>query len=158
MIFIETITNPEQNKKIVSLVYYSMRNKYTLVSNPDGLTFNEVRKIISGQEVSAIKFNDRIVGIIRTEIADRRLKLSLDIDVDESYLHIGMIYISKNERGNGYAGLVLKSLIKENKNIIYLAHESNLPSNKLAQKHLKFFRKKSTFMSTEPYNVYKIEK
>lgn len=49
MIGIETITNPEQNKNIVSLVYYSMRNKYTLVSNPDGLTFNEVRKIISGQ-------------------------------------------------------------------------------------------------------------
>lgn len=120
MIFIETITNPEQNKKIVSLVYYSMRNKYTLVSNPDGLTFNEVRKIISGQEVSAIKFNDRIVGIIRTEIADRRLKLSLDIDVDESYLHIGMIYISKNERGHWpdfeRLGLVVVRLLHPNVN------------------------------------------
>lgn len=90
-------------------------------------------------------------------MADRRLKLSLDIDIDESYFHIGMIYIAKNERRNGYSSKVIEHFLKEHKNILYLAHESNLPSNKLAQKYFNFFRKKSTFMSTEPYNVYKIE-
>lgn len=157
MISLETITNPDQNKQIVSLVYYSMRNKYTSVSNPDGLTFSEVRTIISDQKVSVIKFNDRIIGIVRTEIADRRLKLSLDIDINESYFHIGMIYIAKNERGKGYASKTLLHFLKEHKNILYIAHQSNISSNKVGGKYLNFFKEYSSFGSFEPYNVYKIE-
>lgn len=157
MISIENCQKPSENPEVVKLVYFSMRNKYTSVSNPAGLTFQEVRGILEKESVSVIKDNDRIVGIVRTSNVDFRTKNQLGLDKDIDYQNLGMIYIAKKERGQGYAGLVIEHFLKLHKNMIYLAHESNIASNKVAAKHLPFFKKHGGFMIRETYNVYKIE-
>lgn len=157
MISIEMCKNADQIPEVVKLVFYSMRNKYTSVSNPDGLTFKEVRSILKNQSVSVIKNDDQIIGIVRTSFADSKIKSRLDLDSTIDYFYVGMIYISQKFRGNGFAGDVLSIFLKEHKNILYLAHQSNVSSNKVGSKYLKFFKKYSSFGSFEPYNVYKIE-
>lgn len=157
MISIELYPNPAQNPEVVKLVFYSMRNKYTSESDPDGLTFKEVRSIISKQPVHVIKNNDKIVGIINTSDVNFSLKKRLSLPDDFEYHNVGMIYIAKNERGNGYASEVVKQVMKKHKNLIYLVHQSNVSSNKIAARHFEFFKKYSSFRAFEPYNVYKIE-
>ncbi len=157
MFSIESHSNPENNPEIVKLVYLSMRNKYTRVSNPDGLTFKEVKSMLSGRTVSAIMDGSKIVGIVNAEYAERRLKIRLDLDLETPYFSIGMIYISKKERGNGYASKVVEHFLKQYKNVIYLAHVSNIASNKVAMKYMQFYKIQSSFSSFETYNVYKIE-
>lgn len=155
MFSIEALDNPENNPEIIKLVFHCMRNKYTSVSNSDGLTFKEVKSIITGKPVSVIKNDGKIVGIVRTSFADTKLKSRLDID--SSYFHVGMIYIANKERGKGYASKTLLHFLKEHKNILYIAHQSNISSNKVGGKYLNFFKEYSSFGSFEPYNVYKIE-
>lgn len=134
-----------------------MRNKYTSVSDPAGLTFKEVRSIISKQYVTVIKNDDKIIGIVRDLIVNSSLKRRLGIDNDLQYCNIGMLYIAKKERGQGFAGVVLKHFLSRHKNLIYIVHQSNVASNKTAAKHLKFFKKQSVFGEFEPFNIYKIE-
>lgn len=157
MFSIEALDNPENNPEIIKLVFHCMRNKYTSVSNSDGLTFKEVKSIITGKPVSVIKNDGKIVGIVRTSFADTKLKSRLDLDIDSSYFHVGMIYIANKERGKGYASKTLLHFLKEHKNILYIAHQSNISSNKVGGKYLNFFKEYSYFGSFEPYNVYKIE-
>lgn len=157
MISIEHYEKPSENLQVVKLVYYSMRNKYTSVSNPDGLSFKEVRSIISRQPVTVIKDGDKIVGIVNFNEVGFSLHRQLGLADGFTYHNIGMIYIDKKERGNGYAGQVLQHFINTHKNLIYIAHTSNKPSNKVASKYLNFFKQHSAFRSFEPYNVYKIE-
>lgn len=157
MISIETHSKPSENPEIVKLVYYSMRNKYTADSDPSGLTFKEVRSILSGLSVMVIKNDDRIVGIVRMIDVGFSLRMRLGINNDLSYDSIGMIYIAKKERGNGFAGAAVEHLLTQYKNVIYVVHESNVASNKLATKYFTFFKKQASFRSFEAYNVYKIE-
>jgi len=157
MISIEAYPNPAENPEIVKLVFQSMRNKYTSEESSKGLTFKEVRSIISRHPVTVIKDNDKIVGIINSFVVNFSLKLRLGIDNGLEYLNLGMIYIAKKERGNGYAGEVVKQVIEKNKNVIYIAHVSNKASNKIASKYLTFFKKYSSFRTFEPYNIYKVE-
>lgn len=157
MFSIELYPNPNENPEIVKLVFYSMKNKYTSECNSDGLTFKEVQDIIKKHPVHVIKSNDKIVGIINTSEVHFSLKLRLGLDKDTEYLNFGMIYISKKERGNGYASKALEHVLKTNKNLIYIVHQSNIASNKIAAKNMPFFKKHSSFRSFEPYNVYKIE-
>lgn len=157
MISIEEYKNPAENPEIVKLVYFSMRNKFTSVSDPDGLTFAEVRQILEKQTVSVVKDDDRIVGITRTSDVDFVLKSKLGLDKELAYKNLGLIYIAKKERGHGYASQVITHFMKQHKNLIYLAHVSNIASNKVAEKHLQFFKQHGAFRVFEPYNVYKIE-
>ena len=157
MISIDLYPNPAENLDIVKLVFYSMRNKYTSESDPDGLTFKEVRSIISSQPVTVIKDGDKIVGIVNTSEVSFQLSLRLGIKKDATYYNLGMIYIAKKERGNGYASQVVEHFLKAHKNLIYIAHVSNKASNKIACKYLNLFKKQTSFRGFEPYNVYKIE-
>jgi predicted acetyltransferase len=154
VISIEVVNNPEQIPDIVKLVFYSMRNKYTSVSNPSGLTFSEVKSIISSRKVSVIKNDNKIVGIINTAFADEKTKIRLGLNSDIDYFNIGLIYIARKERGNGFASEILSRFINEYQNILYIAHESNSPSNKVGSKQLTFFKKVYSFMGREPYNIY----
>lgn len=157
MISIELYPNPAENPEIVKLVFYSMRNKYTRESNPDGLTFKEVRSIISSQPVHVIRNNGKIVGLVNTSDVNFSLKKRLNLPDDFEYHNVGMIYIAKKERGNGFASVVVKQLLEQHKNLIYIVHESNLSSNKIATRHFEFFKKHSSFRSFESYNIYKVE-
>lgn len=157
MFSIELYPNPYENPEIVKLVFYSMKNKYTSECNSDGLTFKEVKSIISKHPVHVIKVNGKIVGILNTSTVDPHLKMRLQLDSDFSYINFGMIYIDKKERSKGYASQALEHTLKNNKNLIYIVHQSNTASNKLAAKHMPFFKKYSSFRSFEPYNIYKIE-
>ena len=157
MISIEVYPNPAENPEIVKLVFHSMRNKYTSEESSDGLTFKEVRSIISKQPVTVIKHSGKIVGVIRSSIVNFSLRMRLGLEGGGEYLNFGMIYIAKSERGNGYAGEVLKQIIKKHKNIIYIVHKSTIASNKTAAKQLEFFKEYSSFRSFEPYNIYKTE-
>ncbi len=69
-----------------------------------------------------------------------------------------MIYISNKFRRMGFASEVISYLIKEHKNILYIVHKSNKPSNKIAQKYFKFFKNYFAFGSFESYNIYTLEK
>lgn len=157
MISIETYSNPAENPEIVKLVYYSMRNKYTADSDPAGLTFKEVRSILKGLSVMTIKHEDRIVGIVRMSDVGFPLNMRLGLNNGLSYENLGMIYIAKKERGNGFASAAVEHLLTQHKNLIYVVHQSNVASNKLAEKYFTFFKKQSSFRSFEAYNVYKIE-
>lgn len=157
MISIEPYANPAENPDVVKLVFQSMRNKYTADSDPSGLTFKEVRSIISRQPVTVIKADGKIVGIVNTSEVTFQLSIRLGIEKDLTYHNIGMIYIAKKERGNRYASQVVEHYLKKYKNLIYIAHESNKASNKIAVKYFKFFKKQGAFRSFEAYNVYKIE-
>ncbi len=116
MISIEVVNNPEQIPDIVKLVFYSMRNKYTSVSNPSGLTFSEVKSIISSRKVSVIKNDNKIVGIINTAFADEKTKIRLGLNSDIDYFNIGLIYIARKDRGNGFASEMLSRFINEYQN------------------------------------------
>lgn len=157
MISIEPYANPAENPDVVKLVFQSMRNKYTADSDSSGLTFKEVRSIISRQPVTVIKADGKIVGIVNTSEVTFQLSLRLGIEKDLTYHNLGMIYIAKKERGNGYASQVVEHYLNTYKNLIYIAHESNKASNKIAVKYFKFFKKQGAFRSFEAYNVYKIE-
>ena len=157
MISIETYSKPAENPEIVKLVYYSMRNKYTADSDPAGLTFKEVRSILKGLSVMAIKHEDRIVGIVRMSDVGFPMNMRLGLNNDFSYENLGMIYIAKKERGNGFASAAVEYLLTQHKNLIYVVHQSNVASNKLAEKYFTFFKRQSSFRSFEAYNIYKIE-
>lgn len=157
MISIETYSKPAENPEIVKLVYYSMRNKYTADSDPAGLTFKEVRSILKGLSVMAIKHEDRIVGIVRMSDVGFPMNMRLGLNNDYSYENLGMIYIAKKERGHGFASAAVEHLLTQHKNLIYVVHQSNVASNKLAEKYFTFFKTQSSFRSFEAYNVYKIE-
>lgn len=155
MISIEPYANPAENPEIVKLVFQSMRNKYTADSDSSGLTFKEVRSIISTQPVTVIKVGDRIVGIVNVNEVHFSLKMRLGLE--NEYFNLGMIYIAKKDRGNGYASQVVEHFLNIHKNLIYIAHESNKASNNIAKKYFNFFKKQKSFRSFEAYNIYKIE-
>ncbi len=158
MISLKVFQNPENYPQLVDLVYHSMRNKYTSVSNPSGLTFNEVRSILKKEkEVTAIIYNESIIGIVRTSFADYKLKQRLELNLDIEYFNIGMIYISNKFRRMGIASEVISHFIKEHKNILYIVHKSNKSSNKVAQKYFNFFKNYFAFGSFESYNIYTLE-
>jgi hypothetical protein len=155
MISIELYPNPAENPEIVKLVFQCMRNKYTADSDPAGLTFKEVRSIITTHPVTVIKDGDRIVGVVN--VNEVHFSLRKRLGLEHEYFNLGMIYIAKKERGNGYASQVVEHFLKIHKNLIYIVHESNKASNKIAVKYFKFFKQQGSFRATEPYNVYKIE-
>lgn len=157
MISIERHANPAESPEVVKLVFQSMRNKYTAASDSAGLTFKEVRSIISNHPVTVIKDGDKIVGIVNTSDVTFQLKFRLGLKKEHEYLNLGMIYIAKKERGNGYASQVVEHFLSEHQNLIYIAHVSNKASNKIAVKYFNFFKKQSAFNSFEAYNIYTIE-
>lgn len=157
MISLVSYDKPAENPEIVSLVYFSMRNRYTSVSDPAGLTFKEVREILSNQSVTAIQDGDRIVGILRVSEVTFQLRHKMGLPNEVSYQNLGLIYIAKNERGNGYASQVVEQCLKEHKNLIYVVHKSNVASNKIAKKYFTFFKEDKPWRAVEAYNIYKIE-
>lgn len=157
MICIEPYANPAENPEIVKLVFQCMRNKYTADSDPSGLTFAEVRSIISKQPVTVVKVDGEIVGLVTISDVNFSLHNRLGLEKDLDYYNIGMIYIAKSERGKGYASQVVEYYLSTHKNFVYIVHESNKASNKIAKKYFEFFKKQGSFRAFESYNVYKIE-
>lgn len=154
MITFEKIESPKDDV-IVKLVFDSMMCPFTSSRIYHDLTIEEVRdEILEGNKVTAIKHDDKIVGIINPNLLANDMYARLSLNSFIEYYRMGIIYILEEERGKGYASQALEHFIKLHKATIYITHCDNVQSNAVASKLMKFKQEYKNPFNFKMYNVY----
>lgn len=160
MIEIKDMTN-NYCDVVVQLVYESMMCPYTTGRMYDDLTFEEVRdEILVDNPISAIIKDGVIVGVCNPSPLHHELYGRLELDKNDKYYRLGIIYIGEQHRSKGYATETLKHFIdtkkEQGKKVIYITHQTNEGSNKIASSLMEFNQDYLNYYNWKRYNVYVI--
>ena len=156
MIEIVDVTN-EADDLVVKYVYESMMCVNTSGRVYSDLTIEEVRdEILIDNPISVIKRNGVVIGICNPNSLVRELYEKLELDKKDKYVRLGIIYLGEEHRNKGYGKEVLAKFLEMNvdKKVIYITHQSNIESNKVASSLMPYVKDYLNSYNWKRYNVY----
>lgn len=156
MIEIEDVTN-KYSDEVAQLVYESMMCPFTSSRIYDDLTFEEVRdEILVDNPISVIKKDGVIIGVCNPNPLHKDMYNRLELDSNDKYVRLGILYIAEEYRGKGYAKETLKKFIEMNKDkkVIYITHQTNEVSNAVALSVMPLIKDYLNFFNWKRYNIY----
>lgn len=120
----------------------------------EGLTTDEVKRIVDGKTVNRIIVDGEVVGVFNPGYVDRSNFVSWNLDKTKSYSRIGFVFIDKPHRNKGYAVEVMRRHIEGCENYAECCEENNAASNAMLSKVLKFHKRAHIWMRDAWYNIY----